>query len=285
MFQWKRLPDDDAAGKASSDTTEVEVGNVTVPEWARSIKALHIHPILLAVDTDLEVSGYVRIHNDGNTIDPLNFPLPIAQVLTGALGAHFTLPITVPCEHSVTKNDTLRVSLALDAATTAVHTYQVYIAFSSQGAQFNLKADKSAVISASTTANTLSGTVTTINTIVDRSSEMLGVWTYFTSGGGITAAQTVGGYITVDSDAQGWIKQRIPTNIMPSGISTQIPEFTKPMFAVDSALKPLLDGVSYIPWLERFGLGQKKIAFKFENRMDGTNTNAPTGRYGLIWKE
>jgi hypothetical protein len=284
VMQWKRLPDNDAAGKASSDTTEVEIGNLTVPEWARSIIAVHIHPILLALTSDEEVSGYFRLVNDENTLDPLNFPLPIAQTLTGTTGTHFTFPVTVPCFHDITKNDTLRVYMALDAATTGAHTYQAYVLLSSRAAPFQMKADKSDVVSASTSANTKSGTVTTINTITDRTSEILGVWNYFVSAGGITAGQTVGGYIIVESDLAGWLTQRIPTNIMPSGLSTVIQELTQPVISVPPLLRPYIDGLHYVPWIEPFRTTGKQ-GFKFENIMDGTNTNAPKGRYGLIWKE
>lgn len=283
--QWKRLPADDAAGKASADTVEVEIGNVTIPSWANSIKALHVHLMYLALTTEEPVSGYVRLANDKNTLDPLNLPLPLVQILTGAIGTHIVLPITYPVHHDVTPSDILRAYAAFDAATTGIHTLQAYLLFSSDKAPYNLKSQKSAFVAASTTANTLSGTVTTLSTIVDRSKELLGFWTYFMAAAGITAAQTAGGYIHVNSDLAGWLEQRIPTNVLPSGLSTQITPLSKPVVCLPPSVLAEFDGVSKLPFPKPFPLGDKKIDFKFENRMDGTNTDAPSGRYGLVWTE
>jgi hypothetical protein len=283
MFQWLRLPDADAAGTNTNDTTEVQIGTgVAVPTWARSIKALHVHSILLALTTDEDVSGYIRLANDQGTLDPLNFPLPVITELAGAQGGHLHLPLTLPCEHNVTPNDTLRAYAALDSASTGVHTLQAYILFSSQGARFNMKAQKSALVAGSATANTSAGAAT-IETIAGKTRDLLGCW-YYVNITGVTAAQTVGGYVKVASNAAGWMEQRLPTNMLGSGLGTDIPIITRPMFAVISQLREYMDGVSYIPFETPFPVGGRQ-SFNFTNYMDGTNTNAPQLRYGLIWRE
>jgi len=284
MFQWKRLPDLDAAGTNTNDTTEVQIGaGLTVPTWARSIKAIHIHSIMLALTTDEEISGYLRLANDQGTLDPLNFPLPMALGLAAAAGEHLTFPITYPCEHNVTPNDIVRAYAALDTLTTGVHTLQAYILFSSQAARFNMKAQKSAVVAASATANTEAGAAT-IQTIADRTRDLLGIWAYVNMHGGVTAAQTVGGYVKVKSSVAGWLEQVFPTNILGSGLGTDIATITKPMFAVIDQLRQYLDGVSIIPFESPFPVNGR-ASFNFSNYMDGTNTNAPELRYGLIWRE
>lgn len=283
MFQWRRLPDADAAGTNTNDTTEVQIGTgLTVPTWARSIKAVHMHSILLALTTDEDVSGYFRLANDQGTIDPLNFPLPVITELAGAQGGHLHFPMTIPCEHSVTPNDILRVYAALDSTSTGVHTLQAYILFSSSGPRFEMKAQKSAVVAASTTANTEAGAAT-IQTIAKKTRELLGVW-YYVNMTGVTAAQTVGGYVVLKSNAAGWLTQQFPTNLIPSGLGTDIPVITKPMFAVPPQLREYLDGAGYIPFETPFPVGGRE-SFNFTNFMDGTNTNAPLLRYGLIWRE
>lgn len=282
-FKWMRLPDADAAGKASADTTEVEIGNLTVPNWAKSILSMHVHLTYLRLTTDEEVAGYVRVHNDENTIDPLNFPLPVVQTLTGAIGTHIVFPITYPAIHAVTPNDILRVSAALDAATTGVHTLQAYMLLSSKSAPFNLKAQKSAVVAASTTANTVAGAAT-LSTIANRTNGVLGFWNYIVAAGGITVDETVGGYITVKSSADGWQEQRIPTPQLASGLSTQITPITAPMICSVKELLDRFDFVSKTPFPEIFPL-TKKEDFNITNLMDGTNTAAPSMRYGMFWKE
>lgn len=283
MFKWLRLPDADAAGTNSNDTTEVQIGTgLTIPDWARSIRYAHTHIIYLAETTAEEVAGYFRLVNDKNTLDPLNFPLPLITQITGALGTHVVEDmVTAYCEHEITPNDVLRAYAALDAATTGVHTIQVYLGLSSQDAKINLKSQKSAVVAGSATANAES-TTTTIQTIADRTKEVIGMWNYFVSD--ITAAQTMGGYVKMKSSVAGWQEQRIPTNTVPSGLSTQITPLTKPVICTLEEWMHKYQGYHVLPWFDRFPTKTRQ-SFDFSVYMDGTNTNAPNGRYGLMWLE
>jgi len=201
--------------------------------------------------------------------------------LTGALGTHFGQPITYQVEAEVKPTDTIHVYFALDAATTGVHTIQAYIKFSSHSPAFHMHSQKSAVIAASATANTEAGSAT-LSTRKDMSSEVIGFWNYVTGAGGLTAAQTVGGYITVNCTADRWQAQEIPTNILPSGLGTEVDIFTAPMWIVPKNL--FASGVHNIEWEDPFPVSNQKVDFVITNRMDGTNTGAPGGRYGLIWK-
>jgi len=287
MFQWKRLPDADADLTNSADTTETQIGaGIKVPNWARSIKAVRILHRLVTLTTDEEVAGYLRLNNDEETIDPLYLPLPIAQCLTGALGTHHGYePIVFPLELAVTPNDIVRAYSAYDAATTGVHTMVAYLLFSSNPARFHLHAQKSAVQTQSTSSVTKAAAVATIATIAGKVSGLLGIWGYLVAGGGITAAQSVTGYVKILSDAAGWLEQNIPLNIQPSGLGTQISPNTKPVVAVHRDLLAEFDlqGVTKLPWPDIFPVSVPEN-FNFYGVMDGGNTAAPTGRFGLIWR-
>lgn len=294
MQQWIRLPDADAAGTNSNDTTEVQVGNVRVPEWAKSLVAAHLHITALAVTTAAntpaeQLCGYFRLYNDQNTIDPLNWPLPEAVALTGAIATHIgPLNITVPAFSKLTKNDTLRMAAAFDDATTGVHTFQGYVLLSSKDVPYQLHADKTGVITSNTTANAQSAANYTINTIAGKTNGVLGLWGSLIAMP--TAAQTVSGYAKVSSKALGWVDQQLPLPVQGSGLSTQITPFIKPTAAVIPELSwhpqygKLLSNFSEYPWPEVFPTTAAET-YNVRTWMDGTNTVAPIGRVGLIWKE
>lgn len=277
-----RLPTANAAGTNSSDATEVQIGTgLTVPDWARSVRALHAHVTYLILTTKENVCGYIRLQNDNNTLDPMNFPLPLVTALTGAIGTHVVEDmVTVPCFHDVTPNDTVRAYAAFDNTTTGVHTLQAYVCFSSDSAPMQLHAQKSAVIAGSATANTEAGAAT-ISTLADKTSALLGMWHYFTAYP--TVDQTLGGYTKIESAVKDWQKQEIPTNMIPSGLSTQVTPLTKPVWCVIEELRKELSGYATLPF-QVFPVKGKQD-FNFSNYMDGTNTVAPAGRYGLIWRE
>lgn len=191
-------------------------------------------------------------------------------------------PTTYPCDHNVERNDTIRLYAGLDGATTGVHTIQGYLLFSSHPAPYNLKAQKSAVIAGSTSANTEAGSAT-LSTIAGRTSALLGFWNYIIDATP-TAAQTVGGYMKIASAVDGWQEQLIPTNIQASGLGTDIASDTMPLVCAIPELLARFSGLSRLDWLEPFPVTTKQD-FVFSNYMDGTNTVAPLGRYGMIWRE
>lgn len=282
MLKWMRLPANHAAGTASSDTTEVQIGTgLSVPDWAQSIKSLHVHLITLAITTKESIGGYIRLADDKNTLDPLNFPLPISTALGTTAMNSSDDSISYPCDHDVGANDTIRAYAALDEASTGVHTIQAYLMFSSHKATFQMKSQKSAVIAASATANTEAGTAT-LSTIADRTAAILGFWNEFHTYP--TAAQTMGGYMKIASSAKDWQDQLIPTNMLASGLGADLEPASKPMFAVPTSLASRMSGVNFVEWPEEFPLKTKQD-FVCTNYMDGTNTVAPAGRYGLIWRE
>jgi hypothetical protein len=282
-----RLPADDAAGSNTNDTTEVQIGSgITPPSWAKSIDALHVHLIYLALTTTETVAGYVRLANDGGWIDPLSFPLPLVTALTGAIATHIVedqVTIPVSCAVDGSKSDTVRAYAGLDETTSGVHTIQAYLHFSSESPPYRMHAEKTVATAGSATANT-KGTVATLTTLADRCSEVIGFWNYIYSYP--TAAQTCGGYISIESSATDWQKQEIPTNTCPSGLGTAVHPITKPVFAVPEYLAKWLSGYSVVPFKQAFRIPNKAAtAFKVASYMDGTNTVAPQGRTGIIYKE
>jgi hypothetical protein len=181
------------------------------------------------------------------------------------------------------KGDTLRLYAGLDAGTTGVHTIQGYVLFSSDSAAFEMHSEKSAVIAGSATANTEAGTAT-LSTIANRCSHVLGFWNYMYAYP--TVDQTCGGYIKIISSAEGWQTQEIPTNTIPSGLSTQVTPITRPVFAMPDWFRKDLSGYSFVKWEHPFPIaGKSKTDFVITNYMDGTNTVAPAGRYGIIYRE
>jgi hypothetical protein len=287
MFQWARIPDLDVDLTASADTTETQIGTgIRIPNWAKSIIAVRILLRYLALTTQEEVCGYLRLNNDENTIEPLYLPLPIAQTMTGAIGTHFADPIVMPVEIPVTPNDILRAYTALDAATTGSHTMVVYVCFSSRAARFKMHSQKSAVQTLSTASVTRT-TVQTISTIAGRTSGIIGVWGYIVAGGNITAAESCTGYVLIESNAAGWLTQRLPLNLQGSGLSTQITPFTRPVISINKDIyAEMLDisGLTVLPFPDIFPVATAEN-FNFYGMADGGNTAAPTGRYGLIFKE
>lgn len=285
MFQWARLPDADGALTASSDTTETQIGaGLRVPNWAKSIIAVKTIHTLLALTTQEATSGYLRLNNDENTIEPYYLPLPLCVTLTGAIGTHIIEPLVVPTEIKITPNDILRAYSAFDAATTGVHTMTAYVCFSSREARFNTHIQKSNLQTLSQSAVTRP-TVQTISTISGKTSQILGAWGYAIAD--ITAAESQSAYALIESNAQGWLTQRIPLNYLGSGLSTQITPITKPAFAVNKELfneQHMISGGQVEAFPDAFPCKTAEN-FNFYGMMDGANTVAPVGRFGLIWKE
>jgi len=285
MFQWARLPDADGALTASADTTETQIGTgLRVPNWAKSIIAVKTIHTLLALTSQEGTSGYLRLNNDENTIEPFYLPLPLCKTLTGAIGTHVIEPLVVPTEIKITPNDILRAYSAFDVATTGVHTMTAYVCFSSREARFNEHIQKSSLQTMSSSAVTRP-TVQTISTISGKTSQILGMWGYALAN--ITAAESQSSYALVESNAAGWLTQRIPLNYLGSGLSTQITPITRPAFAVHKELfneQPHISGGQVEAFPDAFPCKTAEN-FNFYGMMDGGNTVAPYGRFGLIWKE
>lgn len=289
MFQWVRLPDKDVAGTASNDTTETQIGTgFQIPPWAKSIKQIRIAHTLLALTTNESVSGYLRLYNDNNTLEPFYMPLPLAQTLTGAIGTHMYKPAVYPVEIPVSTSDYIRAACAYDKATTGVHTMTCYALFTDKPANFQMHAQKSSLQTMSTSDVTYP-TVQTISTIAGKTSNILGFWGYHYPDGGITAGQTLTGYMAIRSNAAGWIDQRIPLNLYGSGLSTQITPPSEPVFAVmpyyDTNLYEF-SGAQRLAFPQAFPVPkQSTINFDLYAVPDGTNTGAPKARFGMIWQE
>lgn len=285
--KWSRIPANDAAETANADATETQLGTgINIPSWAKSVKAIKYQVKPMVLTTDEEVAGYVRLYNDNGTIEPLYLPLNIMQTLTGAIGTHITEAICMPLEVEVTGNDTLRAAMALDAAVTGAHTYSAEVLFSSEKARFKLHSDRTTVQALQTTSDTPAATAVSINTVSGKISAVVGAWGYMVAAGGITAGQSCLGRVKIKSAAKNWMEYELGLNLQASGLSTQIGTFTKPVIAVHKSLisEYPISGMTVVPFGEPLMLAEKQ-QFDFVGAMEGINTAAPAGRYGLMYIE
>jgi len=281
VFQWQRLIADGTAATAGSDTTEVEIGNVTVPEWARSIlQAVALIHTTTPTTTE-DVSGYFRIANDQNTIDPLNFPLTPAQMITE--GPLRCVNAAYPVLNNVTKNDTIRVHAAMDSAMTVDDTIDCYLLFSSQPSPIHLHSQKSALTAGSDALT--AGTKVTINTIAGKTSALLGIGGYVQASSAMTIVESLLGHVTVESEALGWLKQDLQIGSMHGGLTNNDQEL-RPAFYVIDQLREWFDGVFLRKWPTAFPISTK-IGFDFiyYNDRDVADTLDPKFRAFLLWRE
>jgi len=281
VFQWQRVIADGTAGTAGTDTTEVEVGNVTVPEWARSIlQAVAIIHTTTPTTTE-DVAGYFRIANDQNTIDPVNWPLTPAQMITE--GPLRCVNAAYPVLSKVTKNDTIRVYAAMDSAMTVDDTIDAYLLFSSQPVGTQLHSEKCALTAGSDALT--AGTEVTINTIAGKTRELLGIGAYVQASSAMTIVESLLGHVKVESDAYGWLTQDLQIGSMHGGL-TNNDQTLWPVFYVVDQLKEWFDGVLLRKFPEAFPVNTK-MGFKFTyyNDRDIADTLDPKFRAFLIWRE
>ncbi|MDD1679402.1 MAG: hypothetical protein LUO93_09520, partial [Methanomicrobiales archaeon] len=132
MDKWVRIVADGTADTSSTDATEVQIGTgVTVPSWAKSVLAAQFALGDITMTTAEDIAGYFRLANDNNTIDPLNYPMPVIPAnLAGAAAGQMHFPVTVPVMQKVAESDIIRMYAAFDAATTGVHLFGGYLLFS-----------------------------------------------------------------------------------------------------------------------------------------------------------
>lgn len=285
MFQWVRIPLKDAAGTATTDTTEVQIGgDYAIPTWAKGLWAAHFQLNPLALTDKEEISGYFRIIDGNESLKPLNLPIPINAVLTGAIGTHIApLGITLPCMHSIEPNDTLAAYMALDAATTGAHVAALELLLSSIAPPLNMHVEKSAATAFGQTAGTLT-TAVDIKTVARKTAAIIGAMSTFLVYP--TAAETFAGHMKIESDEEGWLTQRLPTPTLGSGLSTQITPYTLPVVSLPIDLKPWINQAMYVPWLEEYPVaGNGKATFSFQNTPIQNQTVAGAGRYFLAWRE
>lgn len=284
MFQWQRLIADETAGTTSTDTTEVEVGNVKVPGWARSVlyaKGLY-HGTVMTTTEDL--GGYFRLVNDENTIDPLNFPLPPAGGLAGAASSLITLPVTVPAFFDVTPNDTLRMYAAFDSAMTVNDIFDGYVCFSNKSAPMKMHIQKTA-FSAGT--DTLAGSAeVTISTIAGKTREILGIIGYVTAGSAFTVSESLCGHLVLKSVALGWVDQDLNIGNITGSLGADTNFLNMPFVYATKGLLEDFDGFAKSVWPDPFPLtGKEDFTVKYYNDRDIGNNIDPSWRMFLIWRE
>jgi len=259
----------------------VEVGNVTVPEWARSIlQAIAIVHTTTPTTTE-DVAGYFRIANDENTIDPCNWPLTPAQMITeGPLRCENA---AYPVLNNITKNDTIRVYAAMDSAMTVDDTIDAYLLFSSQQLGIHLHSEKSALTAGSDALT--AGTEVTVNTIAGKTRELLGIGGYVQASSAMTIKESLLGHVVVTSDALGWLTQDLQIGHIHGGLTNNDQALTPAFYVVDS-LRQWFDKIILRKWPEAFPVNTK-MGFKFTyyNDRDIADTLDPKFRAFLVWRE
>lgn len=281
MFQWQRVIADGTAGTASDDTTEKEIGSLTVPEWARSIiQALALVHTTTATTTE-DISGYFRIANDQNTIDPLNFPLTPAQMLVE--GQLHPIIASYPVLNNVVKNDTVRMYAAFDSAMTVDDTFDGYVLFSSNPSPIHLHSQKCAVTQGSD--DLTAGTPVTISTIAGKTRQLLGIGGYVVAKTGLLTVESLLGHVIVESDAVGWLKQDLQIGDIAGNLTNHHP-MIHPVFYVHDSIKPYFDGQFLRKWLEPFPVSTKMdFTFTYYNDRDPNVGVDPVMRCFLLWQE
>lgn len=288
-FKWKRLTALGTAGTNSSDTTETQVASgVAVPTWAKSVVQARFCVDTLTMTTAENVSGYFRLYNDNNSIDPLNFPLPVIPAnLAGAAAGQMNFPITVPVFQNVESNDVIRVAAAFDIATTGVHIFDAHLLFSDEPAPYRLHAQKMAA-TAMSDGLTESAAVD-ILTLTGKTKDLLGIWGYAVSTGTVVAAEGIAPTLKVISDLKDFQQQEMPLNIENASLGIDSYIITQPVvyLAREVGLQDLFDGFhKYMLCNRAVPVGGKQTftMSAYHNRDVGDTIDAYF-RAGLIWRE
>lgn len=286
-FSLTRIIKDKTAAQVSADVTETEVGSgVAVPNWAHFLLYGIVTLQTLALTSGEAVSGYVKILNDENTIEPLNMPLPVHSAsVAGAVGSHLAEQVMFPILQPVTPTDIVRAKFAFDAATTGVHLVDVDLMFLSAKPTTLEKIHAQKCAFTPMGVALADGTAVDIETIAKKTRDLIGIWAYMVAAGTEVAGEGLGGHLTVESTLKDWQKQQLRLNMIGSGLGTSFVSQTKPVVYGIKELLDLFDGVSKRP-LPSINIGQRQ-AFTFTpyNDRDVGDAIVPTFRAALIWNE
>lgn len=288
VFKWKRLIALGTAGTAATDTTEVAIGNFAVPTWAKSIIQAVMTVEYEALTTAENVSGYFRIYDDSNIIDPLNYPLPtIGAQVAAAEAGHLSFPVSVPLFQNVEPNNIIRAAAAFDVATTGVHKFDIALLFSDQPVPMRLHAQKMAATQMQD--DLTESTAVDISTLTNKTSEILGFWAYAVTTGTTTAAESVHAIMKVKSALAGFQEQEMPLNEEASSLGADAFQITMPVVYLPykSPLNELFDG------FHKRCMGNSNITCKGKETFTfsayhGLDPNAGADaffRAGIIWRE
>lgn len=287
--QWARIVADGTADTASNDTTEATIGSgIAVPTWAKSIIQAVFSLGTITMTTAEDVAGYFRIDNNANTIDPLNWPMPVIPAnLAGAAAGQMHFPVSVPVFQNVTPNDTINIKAAFDGATTGVHLFGGYLLFSSRPAPFRLHAQKMA---ATAIGDGLSeSSQVNIETLADKTSQLLGIWGYQNIGGTVVAADGSEPYMRVKASLPNWVEQRLPLNVENACLGADSYIVTKPVVYLyqNSGLWDFFNGFhTRMLGFENFPVnGRQSFTFSAQHTRDVNDSADAVFRGGLIWRE
>lgn len=294
MFKWKRLVALGTAATAAADTTETQVATgVAVPTWAKSVVQASFTVLYEALTTAENVSGYFRVYDDSNVIDPLNYPLPTvgAQILA-ATAAHLSSPVSVPIFQNVEPNNIIRVAAAFDVATTGVHKFDACLLFSDQPVPMRLHSQKCALTAMAD--DLTEGTIVDISTLanagaVRKTSEILGFWGYAVTTGTMTAGESTHAVLKVKSNLAGFQEQELPLNLEGSAAGGDSYCYTKPVVFLPyrSPLRELFDGF-HLRCMGNSGItcdGKETFTLSAYHTLDPNAANDAQMRAGIIWRE
>lgn len=292
MFKWKRLVALGTAGTAAADTTETQVATgFAVPSWAKSVVQAVMTVEYEALTTAENVSGYFRVYDDSNVIDPLNFPLPtIGAQLAGAEAGHLSFPVSVPVFQNVEPDNIIRVAAAFDINTTGVHKFDAALLFSDQPVSMRLHCQKSAAqqMQDDLTESTAIDVSTLANTgSQKKTSEILGMWAYAVSTGTTTAAESIHAWLKVKSNLAGFQEQEMPLNEEASSLGADAFQITMPVVFLPygSPLRDYFDGF-HKRMFQAFPCdGKETFTLSAYHGLDPNAAADAYFRAGLIWRE
>ena len=119
---------DVTSATASTDTTEVTLGTVTLPANAKRILAVGLSACGGAGLTTLEgTSGIMRVSCNSIDVAPAKFPIPGVQVVTS--GAVMSEPKMYPVDWQPASNCQVTFYFTCDMATTVANTYRGVVIF------------------------------------------------------------------------------------------------------------------------------------------------------------
>lgn len=290
MDKWVRIVADGTADTNSADATETQIGSgVAVPTWAKSVLQGIFALGDITMTTAEQVSGYVRVYNDNNDVEPLYFPMPVIPAnLAGAAAGQMHFPVSFPIMQNVSPNDTVRMAAAFDAATTGVHTIGGYFLFSDQPVGLRLHCQKMAYTAVGDAL--AQSAMVDIQTITDKTSQLLGILGYGVVGGTAVAAESGDSYMRVNSVLAGWQEQRLALNHENAGLGADSYIITQPVAYIYRDQKELMDWFDgyHKRWLGMRSIavkGKETFTFSAQNTRDPDDTMDRGFRGFLLWKE
>lgn len=289
VSQWKRIIANATAAQNSADTTVTQIGSgIVKPSWAKSVLQAIVNLGTITMTTAEDISGYFKVWDDSNIIDPLYYPLPVIPAnLAGAAAGQMNFPVSVPVMQNIPDDDTVKISFAFDAATTGVHVVDGFLLFSDKQVPLRLHAQ---TMAATAVGDALAESAeVTIDTSSGKTSALLGIWGYSNIGGTAVAAEGTEVYARIKANLVGWQENQIALNVHNASLGNDSYSITQPVVYnyLDNGLERFFDGFHRrILGDTLFPVsGKQTFTVSAHNARDVNDNIDSIFRIGLIWKE